>query len=250
MRWLTIVPASSSVGTSAVGSAPASQLALNMQLRDDATLASFLVAPEHEALLAALRAQAEGTGEPAVYLFGAEGSGKSHLLQATCHLAPANSSYLPLAELRTLPAADLLSGLEAQGLVCIDDLDHVAGDPVWEEALFHLYNRARDSGCRLLFGAGASPRQLPLTLPDLRSRLGWGPVFQLSSPDDADKQAILRFRARCRGFEMSVDVARFLVGRAPRGLDALIILLDQLDARSLADQRALTVPFVKQVLGL
>jgi DnaA family protein len=185
-----------------------------------------------------------------MYLFGPHGGGKSHLLQAACHLAPANSAYLPLAELYAAPAADLLSRLERQGLVCIDDLDRIAGNPAWEEALFHFFNRARECGCRLLFAGRSSPRRLPLTLEDLRSRLGWGPVFQLPAPDDDQLQAILQFRARRRGLDMPPEVARFLVSRAPREMAALMQRLDTLDTRSLADQRALTVPFVKQALGL
>lgn len=228
---------------------PARQLALNMQLRDDATLASFLSAPALEPLLADLRGQASPAGEPLVFIHGSAGSGKSHLLQAACHLLPTASCYLPLAELRSMPAADLLQGLESQQLVCLDDIDAVAGEEGWELALFHFCNRARAAGCRLLLSAGASPRHLPVVLPDLRSRLGWGPVFLLPTPDDERKQAILRYRARCRGLDMPAEVGRFLVSRAPRGLAELMALLENLDSRSLAEQRALTVPFVKQALG-
>lgn len=228
---------------------PARQLALNMQLRDDATLASFLSAPALEPLLADLRGQATPAGEPLVFIHGSAGSGKSHLLQAACHLLPAASCYLPLAELRSMPAADLLQGLESQQLVCLDDIDAVAGEEGWELALFYFCNRARAAGCRLLLSAGASPRHVAVVLPDLRSRLGWGPVFLLPTPDDERKQAILRYRARCRGLDMPAEVSRFLVSRAPRGLAELMALLEDLDSRSLAEQRALTVPFVKQALG-
>lgn len=229
---------------------PVRQLALNMQLRDDTTLDSFLPAPVFEPLLAALRGQATSVGEPLVFIHGSTGSGKSHLLQAACHLLPAASCYLPLTELLALPAAELLQGLEDRRLVCLDDLDAVAGDDAWELALFHFCNRARAAGCRLLCSASASPRRVPVVLPDLRSRLGWGPVFLLPTPDDERKQAILRYRARCRGLDMPAEVSRFLVSRAPRGLAELMALLESLDARSLAEQRALTVPFVKQALGL
>ncbi|MDO8862186.1 DnaA regulatory inactivator Hda [Haliea sp. E1-2-M8] len=228
---------------------PARQLALNMQLRDDATLASFLPAPALEPLLAAVRAQAAPAGELLLFLHGSAGSGRSHLLQAACHLLPAASCYLPLAELATLPGEQLLQGLESRQLVCLDDIDAVVGVEAWELALFHFCNRARAAGCRLLLSASASPRQLPVVLPDLQSRLGWGPVFQLPTPDDERKQAILRYRARCRGLDMPAEVSRFLVSRAPRSLADLMALLETLDSRSLAEQRALTVPFVKLVLG-
>lgn len=228
---------------------PVRQLALNMQLRDDATFDSFLSAPALEPLLAAVRTQATAAGEPLLFIHGSSGSGRSHMLQAACHLLPGVSCYLPLKELLTMPAAELLQGLEDQQLVCLDDIDAVAGDERWELALFHFCNRARDAGCRLLCSADASPRRVPVELADLRSRLGWGPVFLLPTPDDERKQAILRYRAGRRGLDMSADVGRFLVSRAPRGLAALMTLLEQLDSSSLAEQRALTVPFVKQVLG-
>jgi len=233
-----------------VTAGPARQLALNMRLRDDATLASFLSAPALEPLLTALRAQTTPAGEPLVFVHGSAGSGKSHLLQAACHLLPAASCYLPLAELEALPGEDVLQGLESRQLVCLDDIDRVVGDNGWEMALFHFCNRARAAGCRLLLSAGTGPRHLPVALPDLQSRLGWGPVFLLPTPDDERKQAILQYRAGCRGLAMPAEVSRFLVSRAPRGLSGLMALLETLDIRSLAEQRALTVPFVKQVLGL
>jgi DnaA family protein len=101
-----------------------------------------------------------------------------------------------------------------------------------------------------LVSASAAPRLLAVGLPDLHSRLCWGLVFQLPLPDDQRRQAILEFRAQRRGLQMPQEVSRFLVSRVPRGLAGLLALLDQLDAHSLVTQRPLTIPFVKQVLGL
>ncbi|MEH6582405.1 MAG: DnaA regulatory inactivator Hda [Halioglobus sp.] len=225
------------------------QLALNIQLRDDATLDNFLCAPSEEALMPALRAQLGPEGEPIIYLFGPDDTGKSHLLQACCHLAGSAALYLPLAELVSYPPDDVLQGIESMSLVCLDDVHSVLGNADWELALFHLINRARQSGCRLLLSGIAAPRVLAIDLPDLRSRLSWGVVYQLAAGEDESRQAIMVFRAGRRGLDMPAEVASYIVNRAPRSLSSLLQLLDQLDAASLAEKRSLSIPFVKAQLG-
>lgn len=225
------------------------QLTLGVQLRDDATWSNFLALPEQAPALAAIRAQQGEAGEPVLFLHGGADAGKSHLLQAACLAGAGQALYLPLAELHDQSPAELLPGLEALPLLCLDDLQVVAGQRDWELALFHLFNRCQAAGSRWLVSARQPPRDLPLALPDLVSRLCWGPVFALASPDDERRQAILQHRARCRGLEMPDEVARYLVTHTPRALARLLGLLDELDRRSLQAQRALTVPFVRQVLS-
>jgi DnaA family protein len=225
------------------------QLPLQVNLRDDATLDNFLALPRVEPLVSALRSQLEPDGEAIIYLYGPPGSGKTHLLQASCHLLDAGSVYLPLRELGQYRAAEVLQGVEQLDRVCIDDLHAVLGDAEWERALFNLYNNARHQGCRLVVSADAAPRALAVELDDLRSRLAWGIVYQLAQGDDSDKAAILQFRAARRGLSLSSDVASFIVSRAPRAMGQLLAVLDQLDSASLSEQRALSIPFVKQTLG-
>ena len=229
--------------------APARQLPLAVQLRDDATLDNFLAPPAVQPLIAALSRQAEPDGEAMIFLHGAAGSGKSHLLQASCHLAGAGALYLPLAELEHYSPEEVLQGVAALKLVCIDDVHIVLGNADWELALFNLYNRAGQQNCRLLLAGNAAPRALAVDLPDLRSRLSWGIVFQLAQADDDAKAGILRFRAARRGLSLSEETASYIVTRAPRAMDQLLDLLAILDQASLAEQRALSIPFVKQALG-
>lgn len=225
------------------------QLTLNVQLRDEATLDNFYCAESNQQMVAALRSQPDSTGEPFIYLFGPTDSGKSHLLQGACHLLGSSSLYLPLAELTGFDPRQVLHGVESMALVCLDDIDTVMGNEQWELALFDFFNRARDAGCRLLFSAQAAPRVVQVELPDLHSRLSWGSVYQLQSADDEVKQEIFCFRAARRGLQVPLEVASYIVSRAPRALTALLDLLDQLDAASLAEQRSLSIPFVKQQLG-
>lgn len=218
------------------------QLPLGVQLRDSATFASFYPAQNRQ-LLAALKE----TPETCVYFWGKAGTGKSHLLQALCHEKTLNGSrvaYLPLAEAGLMPA--MLEDMDQFDLVCVDDIQSVAGKKGWEIALFHLYNRIQNRAGRLVISANQAPASLPLRLPDLASRLGWGLVFQLHELADEDKQFALQLRAQARGLELSDEVAAYLLRRTPRDMRSLFALLERLDEASLAAQRKLTIPFVRE----
>ena len=226
------------------------QLPLGIQLRDDATLDNFLFTPALAQLASQLDRLVAGDGARMLFLHGAAGTGRSHLLQAVCHgVGAGRALYLPLEQLTELCGSEVLADIEQLELVCLDNVDSIAGRQEWEEALFHFYNRARDQQCRLLCSAAQAPRQLPLELADLRSRLGWELVFHLPGPTDEERLDILRFRARRRGLELSEDVARYVMTRAERGLPELMGLLDRLDRDSLVQQRSLSIPFIKQSLG-
>lgn len=226
-----------------------SQLSLSIGPRDDATFANFL-SGDNNWLVNALHAQISGSGENFQYIYGAADSGKSHLLQAVCHLADENnlrSVYLPLEELALL-SPEILEGLEDLDLVCIDDLHLVAGRPKWETALFHLFNRLRDSGRYLIISADTPPSQLGVKLPDLASRLAWGVTFSLQTLSDDQKNQALKLRARDRGLELADDVARYILHRGPRTLTELFDMLEVLDQASLMAKRKLTIPFVRETL--
>jgi len=232
-----------------VSSRSQQQLPLPVRLRDEATFDNFLPQNATRALIAALQQQASGAGEAIIYLFGGRGSGKSHLLQASCHQAGGSAIYLPLSELMEFEPAEVLQGIEALDLVCLDDVDRVLQRSDWELALFNLCNRAREQGCRLLVAGNAAPRALAVNLPDLRSRLAWGIVYQLQDAPDDEKVAILQFRAARRGLTLSREVCSYIVTRSARDTEALLGLLDKLDNASLIEQRALSIPFVKGILG-
>lgn len=230
------------------------QLSLRINLNDDATFENFFLQQRdsRHQVVTVLQDQFCSNGESFIYLWGTSGSGVSHLLQASCHQASAQgltAQYLPLGELLDYPPQQLLEDLEQLSLVCLDDLQIIAGNQQWETALFDLYNRIREVGGHLLLGANCSARELPLQLPDLQSRFGWGPVFQLPTSNDEEKIVILQFRASRRGMELGDDVAQYLINRAARGLGELMSCLETLDEASLEAKRKLSIPFVKQVFG-
>ncbi|MBK9468483.1 MAG: DnaA regulatory inactivator Hda [Gammaproteobacteria bacterium] len=227
------------------------QLPLPVRLPDEASFANFLVCAQNRAAVEALR-HFLAAGHGSLFLHGPPGSGRTHLLQAGCHEVEARGGaivYLPLGELRDAPPAELFAGLEAHALLCLDDADAVAGRRDWEEAMFHLYNRCLETGCRLLLAAARPPQQAGLVLADLRSRLQGGAIGALGEPADEGKIAALVLRAHNRGITLEPGVARFVWQRSPRGMAALIAVLDRLDTASLGAGRRLSIPFVKSVMG-
>jgi DnaA-homolog protein len=218
------------------------QLALPVRLRAEAVFNSFSAGPNGE-VLAALR----GANTVPMWLWGAQGSGKTHLLQAVCAAAgSAAAAYFPMGT-RDLPP-EALQGFASRGVLCIDDMEAIAGDLRWEQGLFELFNEALELRTRLIFAASAPPTALPWTLGDWRSRAAACIVYQLRELDDEDRIEALRLRALQRGLQLPPETADYLLRRMPRDLASLLGLLDDLDEASLAAQRRLTIPFIRDAL--
>lgn len=217
---------------------PSQQLPLDIKLREDATFANYLgLAPRRFA----------ASGVHVVY--GEAGSGKSHLLQAACHHARAAGRVALYVDSPGRHAASLLDGLESVDTICIDEVDTVLGDRLWETGLFHLINAVRDHGGTLIVAARPSPSNLRVALPDLRSRLLAADAIETDALTDLQKLQLLQEKARRQGFELGEDVARFILTRAERSPRALIDLLAKIEVATLARQRKVTIPLVKTVLG-
>jgi DnaA-homolog protein len=233
------------------------QLALGVKLRADAVFASFWPGPNSE-IVATLRTPSTVP----LWLWGASGSGKTHLLQAVCAAAGEAASdeaasgapdaaspaaYFPLAAPRELPP-EALAGFERARVLCVDDVDAVAGDLAWESALFRLFNEASELGTRLIFAAASAPRQLAWRLGDWGSRAAACAVYQLRELDDDGRVEALRLRAAQRGLQLPYETSEYLLKRMPRDMHSLFAVLDQLDEASLVAQRRLTIPFIRDAL--
>lgn len=226
------------------------QLPLGVQLGVTHRFETFHEGGNREAVLA-LAAQAAEAGRPPLWLYGPPGSGKSHLLQSACARAGEQgltAAWLPLGSARGGDPA-MLAGFEHLGLVALDDVDAIAGDAGWERALFTLWNEIAEQHGRLVLAAAAAPAAIPFGLPDLASRLASSQVHRLQPlAEHAQAEALVQ-RARHRGLELPPETLHYLTRRAPRDFAALCRLLDELDTESLAAQRRLTVPFVRDWLA-
>ena len=250
------------------------QLPLGLRFAPDQRIQSYRDAPD--GLLPLLEMLARGERNDALFLCGPGGAGKTHLLLGVCaEVTAQRSTSAGLAQTAPTPAGrrglrsgedrdvaylplrmfgarsvDALSGQGAAALVCIDDVDAIAGMREAEIALFDLHNRLRAAGAAIVYAANATPAQLALDLPDLRSRLAQCAQFALEVPDEPARRAILRQRAQTRGLELDDAVLDWLFRRVDRDLGTLTALLDRLDRASLAAQRRITVPFLRQTLDL
>lgn len=231
------------------------QLFLNIRLSDAASFDNFLMGRNHELverLRAAVRAVGQGqlSSERVLFLWGAPAAGKTHLLQAACHLAQEGGhvapAYIPLAMAAQMSPA-VLEGLEKLPMVCLDDIDRIRRDAAWETALFSLCERLRNRGGLLVAGARSAPLRIGFELADLAARLGWGLVYPLRPLTDAEKLEAMRLRARNRGFELPEEVARYVLRRYPRDAQSLFELLDRIDRASLATQRRVTISLVRDL---
>ncbi|MDV2858101.1 DnaA inactivator Hda [Oceanimonas sp. CAM02] len=228
------------------------QLALAVQLPDDETFASFYPG-DNAQLITALKNAAVGQGDEVIYLWGQPGSGRSHLLHAACaevNAAGEAATCLPLQSYQRMTPS-LLEGMELLPLVCLDNLDAIAGVEEWERAVFNFFNRRRErAGGSLVISAPAPSRNLGLSLPDLASRLDWGVAYQLKTLDDEGKLSALQLRAELRGFKLPTDVGRLLLSRLSRDMSTLLAALDLLDNASFQARRKLSLPFTREILGL
>jgi DnaA family protein len=220
------------------------QLALGVRLRTAAVFENYHVGPNSEAVAAVK----SGTPNP-VWIWGAAATGKTHLLQAACAASGAASAYFPLRQQSAVPP-EAIDGFEKLALVCIDDLESVAGQIEWEKALFKLFNAAAETHARLLFAARSAPTALRWVLADWASRAGSCTVYQLRLLDDQERIEALRMRANLRGLELPLETAEYLLRRMPRDQQVLFDMVDALDAAALVAQRRLTVPFVRAALKL
>ena len=201
------------------------------------TLENFVVGRNLE-LVENLRTLTTGNPqERFVYLWGEDGSGKSHLLQA---IAGAAREQGISAICTRVPAE--CAGFE---LVAFDDADRL--DETAQIELFNVYNRLRDGNGCLVASGTLPPAQLAVR-PELSTRLGWGLVYRVHGLNDEEKTDALAAHAELRGFALPPEVSGYLLRHWRRDLPALMGVLEALDRYSMECRRAISVPLLKELL--
>ena len=226
------------------------QLTLDLNLADKFDFSSFCVGSNAWSV-DILKNMAAGHGERLVFVWGARGVGRTHILNAVCREASLHqqvSVYFSLSEFVMQSPLGLLTEITHIPIICIDDLHCIAGHPTWEEALFSLYNDVRDRGGRLVISANAPPHRLPIVLQDLLSRLQAMLVFELHALTDIEKVQALKAYANHKSFDLSDEVIQFILTRGQWDMRALMNMLKKLEHESLVNHRKITIPFVKEIL--
>lgn len=196
------------------------QLPLDISPAPEPTFDSFIAGANAEALQRVRALAAGELREAIVYLWGEPGSGRSHLLRAAARENPA------------LVVADDVEGLDAPD----------------QQALFLAINAARDGEAPVLAAGVAAPAGLALR-EDLRTRLGWGLVYQIKPLTDLEKAMHLRAEAGRRGLRLTDEVVWYLLHHLPRDVASLNGVLEVLDRHSLAEQRPVTLPLIREALS-
>lgn len=221
------------------------QLPLDITLRDESTLDRFVVGQNTE--LFDLINRLGDSQNQMILIAGVSGSGKTHLLQAICRHTD-DAIYLPLAMIDEL-SPDIFENLAKRPLVCLDDIQAIAGDADMELALFTLINELKEKGSSFVFTTENKLDQTEFELKDLVSRLSACAHYYLEMPGDGHKTIFLQDEARRRGVQMNSEVASWILTHTPRDMANLISLMNRLDQESLRSQRKITIPFIKQVIG-
>lgn len=221
------------------------QLPLDFRLRDEATLERFVMGTNRE-LVSAIASLAAPNQPGFLYLTGGDGVGKTHLLQAISRQCR-SSFYLPLREIAA-PSADMFDGFAVADLICLDDIDHLAGQADLELALFSLINQMKEQAASFVVSAGSRPGDCGFGLKDLVSRLNACTQYHVHGLNDEHKRQYLTGDAKARGLTLSQEVIDWIFVHTPRDMQSLTGLMNRLDRESLAAQRRITIPFLKTVL--
>lgn len=201
------------------------QLLLDIQPLAPPTLDNFIAGRNAEALHSLQMTLGGNADVHFIYLWGAQGSGKSHLLQACINLA--HEQQLPLC--------------------VVDDVNTL--DDEAQIALFNDFNQLRASGGMLITSGNAAPTQMGLR-DDLATRLAWGLVYQLHPLTDEEKAQALKTHAKERGIKLPDEVVDYCLRYLRRDLPTLMAVLDALDVWSLTEKKPVTVPMLKKLLQL
>jgi DnaA family protein len=219
------------------------QLALALSAQPAASFANFVIGRNAE-LVAALRNLARGQGEERfVYIWGAPGSGRTHLLHATIGEASARGRCA--IELTTPVTEHALAAIDGDAVVALSGSEQLDGSA--QVALFGLYNRIREAAGALVVAGDAAPARLPIR-PDLATRLAWGLVYEVHALDDDERSEAMCARATERGFELAPEVQAYVLRHARRDMPSLLGLVDLIDRHSLEAQRPVTLALVRDVL--
>jgi DnaA family protein len=224
------------------------QLPLPVRLRASSVFSSYYAGSNRD-VVQCLQRQQFGAS-PLVYLYGAPGVGKTHLLQALCKQVSEQGQsvvYIPTSALLEFGEEFLTSNAHST-ILCVDDVDALLVDMKWNRTLFQVYRDLEERQCKLIVSAQQPPASYRLPLADFSSRVMAGTVLRLQLLNDDEQLQALRLHATQRGLDLPEDVGLYLLRRLPRDMNTLCSFLDDLDIASLAAQRKLTVPFVKSII--
>ena len=188
--------------------------------------------------------------EDDLFLYGIAGTGKTFLLQSLCNHYSDNkktSLYIPMNEVMNY-GSDFLDSLEELDLICIDDLDSIAGNDNWEIAIFNLINNCLITQCRLVFCSQLNPSSINFNLKDLFSRIKKMDHIELLPVNERNLKEAIKFITNIKLLEFGDNEINYLITHTKRNISNLAKIINELDELSLQLKRKITIPLIKQFI--
>ena len=188
--------------------------------------------------------------EDDLFLYGIAGTGKTFLLQSLCNHytdCEKTSLFIPLNEVKEY-GAGFLDSLEELDLICIDQIDSIAGDDIWEVAIFNLINNCLTSKCRLIFCSRLNPSSINFSLKDLFSRIKRIDHIELFPVSENKLRDALKFITDLRSLEIGDSEINYLMTHSTRSITNILEIIDELDLLSLKLKRRITIPLIKEFI--
>ena len=222
------------------------QIALDIAMPGTATLANFFPGPNTVVLahlqgLVQSQAAQDAQSVP-TYLWGPEGTGKTHLLRGAEEALRARGASAGCMDASGAAPPEFD---ESWAMVLMDDVHLYSAEQ--QHTAFQWFVQAHSLQRPVLAAGSSAPADL-LLREDLRTRLGWGHIFLLQPLGEAQSRAVLRQAADARGLFLSDEVMDYTLRRFSRDLGSLLALLDELDRYALQTQRAITIPLIRSML--
>jgi DnaA-homolog protein len=219
------------------------QLLLDIQPALPPTLGNFVVGGNDELLQVLRNLHQRDHSQRSLTLWGEAGSGKTHLLRAV--VANGQGNGLSAAYLDAPQTPQIVE--QQVDLLALDNVQRL--DETAQIALFNLFNQFRDQGKLLVVTTDVAPAQLPVR-DDLKTRLAWGLVYQVSALTDTEKIQALKNHALERGMRLPEDVVEYCLRHLRRDLPTLMATLDALDEWSLTTKKPVTIAMVKELVQM
>ena len=229
------------------------QLIFPFQVNQKASFASFFCSPDNAELMSRLTDLVVSKNADELIINGAEGSGKSFLMQAICNELSSSGkqfAFIPMNKAINM-GVEIFQNLASLDAVCIDDLQLILSREEWETALFNLINECQQSNCSLILSFGGNQFLEDITqLPDLLSRIKRMEFMKLQAVQDEFLNQALDFVSQQLDINLEKAELEFLLKHQTREFSILVDNLISLDKQAASLKRKITIPLIKETLNI
>ena len=182
-----------------------------------------------------------------IYVYGASGLGKTHLLQGAALRSLSDQQSAMYIDCQNSLPGHVLESIEQLNWISIDNIDAINANQ--QDLFFDLYNRAKQARVTMLISGTDLPSELGV-MKDLKTRLGLAAIFPLQPLNDKLTMLVLNNQMIDRNLSIDSKVYEYLFKYYSRDVKVLLTAMDDLDKASLQAKQSITIPFVRKTLRL